>query len=92
MISWIRGILPGLSFVIDVGPIADEEHLVVRWTAHGTYAGGFPGAPAEAIGRPVTFTGTDTLRVADGKLAEYWLNADSLLFNQQLGVRDVPAG
>jgi len=89
MIGWIRGLLSDLNFVIDVGPIADEEHLVVRWTAHGTYRGGFPGAPAEAIGRPVAFTGTDTLRVADGKLAEYWLNADTLLFNQQLGVREV---
>ena len=52
-------------------------------------AGGFPGAPAEAIGRDVTFTGT--LRIAGGKLSEYWANADSLLFFQQLGVREVPA-
>jgi hypothetical protein len=51
-----------------------------------------PGAPAEAVGRKVNFTGTDTLRVADGMLAEYWANADSLLFFQQLGVSAVPAG
>jgi predicted ester cyclase len=70
---------------------ADEEHLVVRWKAQGTYQGGFPGAPSEAVGREVTFTGTDTLRIADGKLAEYWANADSLPFFQQLGVRELPA-
>jgi len=35
-------------------------------------------------------TGTDTLRIADGMLAEYWANADSLLFFQQLGIREVP--
>ena len=35
--------------------------------------------------------GTDTLRVADGQLAEYWANAGSLPFFQQLGVREVPA-
>jgi hypothetical protein len=46
--------------------------------------------PSEAVGREVTFTGTDTLRIADGKFAEYWANADSLLFFQQLGVREVP--
>jgi len=63
---------------------------VVRWKAHGNYAGGFPGAPAEAAGRLLTFTGTDILRIADGKLAEYWANADSLLFFQQLGIRDMP--
>src|SRR5260221_2924357 len=30
------------------------------------------------------------LRIAGGKLAAYWANADSLLFFQQLGVREVP--
>ena len=40
----------------------------------------------------VTFTGSETPRVVGGKLAEYWANADSLLFFQQLGVRDVPVG
>ena len=90
MVSGIRAILPDLNFVIEVGPIADDEYLVVRWTARGTYRGGFPGASPEAIGRTITFTGTDTLRIAAGKLAEYWLNADSLLFSQQLGVREVP--
>ena len=84
-------VLPDLTFVIEVGPITDDEHLVVRWKARGTYCGGFPGAPPEAIGRTITFTGTDTLRVADGKLAEYWTNADSLLFVQQPGVREIPA-
>jgi hypothetical protein len=34
--------------------------------------------------KKVNFTGTDTLRVAGGKLVEYWLNADSLLLAQQL--------
>jgi hypothetical protein len=90
-ISGIHAVLDDLTFVIGVGPITDEEHLVVRWKADGTYRGGFPGASAEAIGRHITFTGTDTLRVAGGKLAEYWANADSLLFIQQLGVREIPA-
>ena len=93
--GWISGIhtvLAGLTFAIEVGPIADREHLVVRWKAHGTYRGGFPGASPEAAGHEVTFTGTDTLRIADGMLAEYWANADSLLFFQQLGVREIPAG
>ena len=44
-----------------------------------------------AADREITFTGTDTLRIADGKLAEYWANADSLLFFQQLGIREIPA-
>jgi predicted ester cyclase len=90
-ISGIHAVLADLAFAIEVGPITDEEHMVVRWKARGTYRGGFPGASPEAAGREVTFTGTDTLRIADGMLAEYWANADSLLFFQQLGVREVPA-
>jgi hypothetical protein len=74
-----------------VGPITDDEHMVVRWKVRGTYHGGFPGASAEAPGREITFTGTDTLRFAGGKLAECWANADSLLFFQQLGIREIPA-
>jgi hypothetical protein len=92
--GWISGIhtvLTGLTFAIDVGPIADREHLVVRWTAQGIYCGGFPGASPGAAGREVIFTGADILRTAGGKLAEYWANADSLLFFQQLGVREIPA-
>src|SRR6266576_3808914 len=69
-VSGIHAILAGLAFVIEVGPITDEEHMVVRWKARGTYRGGFPGASPEAAGREVTFTGTDTLRIADGMLAE----------------------
>jgi predicted ester cyclase len=78
-----------LTFEITVGPIATDDYLVVRWAADGVYAGGFPGAPEEAVGNRVRFTGTDTLRVRDGMLAEYWANADSLLFIQQLGVREL---
>ena len=50
----------------------------------------FPGASPDAIGREVAFTGTDTLRIADGKLAKYWAKAASRLFVQQFGVKEVP--
>ena len=89
-ISGIHAILDGLSFTIDVGPITDDDHLVVRWAARGIYRGGFPGASPEAAGREIAFTGTDILRIAGRRLAEYWANADSLLFVQQLGVREIP--
>ena len=91
--QWVGGIntlLSDLNFEITVGPIATDDYLVVRGKAQGTYSGGFPGASDEAVGSVITFTGTDTLRVIDGMLAEYWANADSLLFVQQLGVKEVP--
>ena len=91
--QWVSGInmlLADLNFEITVGPIATDDYLVVRWTAEGTNGGGFPGASEDAVGSAITFTGTDTLRVIDGMLTEYWANADSLLFVQQLGVTEVP--
>lgn len=91
--GWVSGInklIPDLDFQLDVGPITDGPYLVVRWKAQGTYGGGFPGTSPDAVGRTVTFYGTDTLRVEDGKLIEYWANADSLWFVQQLGVAQVP--
>ena len=92
--QWVSGIntlLPDLNFTIEVGPISTDEYMILRWKARGHYAGGFPGTSPDAVGREISFTGTDTLRIENGKLAEYWANADSLLFFQQLGVAEVPA-
>jgi hypothetical protein len=89
-ISAFHSLFQGVSFAIEVGPIVNGDFLVVRWKAEGTYGGGLPGASPDAVGRRITFTGTDTLRVADGLLAEYWANADSLYFVQQVGMEQVP--
>jgi predicted ester cyclase len=86
--GWIQGIhslFSTLNFAIDVGPICDEQNMVVRWRAEGTYSGGLPGSSPDAIGRQITFYGVDILRVANGRLAEYWATTDSLAFMQQLG-------
>ena len=91
--AWIAGIhavLTSLRFTVQVGPVVSGDHFAVRWEAQGTYTGGFPNASASAVGREIVFTGTDILRVADGLLAEYWVNSDGLLFLQQLGVQELP--
>ncbi|MGW6223351.1 ester cyclase [Streptomyces olivaceus] len=80
-----RSHTPDLTFAVEVPPLYDGDHLSVRWTATGTYDGGFPGAEAPA-GTVVAFTGTDTLRIQDGRFVEYWLNADGLHMLQQLQV------
>ncbi|MGI5500391.1 ester cyclase [Lentzea sp. CA-135723] len=74
LVEWVRSShenTPGLKFTIDVGPIEQAPFTVVRWFAE---AGEF------------SFYGTDILRVEDGRIAEYWLNADSLWAAQQLGL------
>lgn len=88
LVEWIqqtRAFLPDLDFGIEVGPLEDGAYLVVRWRAQGTYGGGMPGAAAP-VGTKVDFTGTDILRVQDGRLVEYWLNSDVLVLLTQLQV------
>ncbi|WP_433219865.1 ester cyclase [Dactylosporangium sp. CS-047395] len=84
-IGQLRAAFPDLTFAVHVGPITEGALSAVRWTATGTYAGGFPGAAA-APGTRIAFTGTDTLRTGpDGRFAEYWLNSDMHVLLAQLG-------
>jgi len=87
--NWVRAIhtiLRNLRFTVQLGPFHDADMVVLRWHATGTYIGGIPNAAA-LTGTPATFYGTDTLRLDDDQhIAEYWANADSLWFAQQLGI------
>lgn len=88
LVGWIiqtRAAVPDLKFSVQVGPIIDENRIAVRWYAEGTYQGGFPGATAPP-GTAVAFTGSDLLRVQNGRLAEYWVNSDTLVLVTQLRV------
>lgn len=84
-VTMMRSLMSDLVFTIDVGPIIDGDHVVVRWVATGHYGGGVPGAGAP-VGTAVTFHGTDILRVANKQVVEYWLNADTLDLMTQLQV------
>ncbi|SMH51106.1 Predicted ester cyclase [Rathayibacter oskolensis] len=85
LVTEMRSLLPDLVFSIDVGPLVDGDHVVVRWVATGHYGGGVPGAAAP-VGTEVTFHGTDILRLADGQVVEYWLNADTFALMSRLQV------
>jgi predicted ester cyclase len=80
-----RSLSSDLVFSIDVGPLVDGDHIVVRWLATGHYGGGLPGAGAP-VGTEVTISGTDILRVSGNQIVEYWLNADMLALMTQLQV------
>ncbi len=90
--QWVAGIhslFKDLTFTLNLGPIVKDPYFILRWRARGTYSGGIQGTDS-AIGNVITFFGTDTLRIADGRIREYWANADSLWFVQQLGLKEVP--
>lgn len=57
---------------------------MARYTYRGTNQGQWRGVPP--TGKAVTFTGTITYRIVDGKAVEAWQNADNLSVLRQLGI------
>ena len=63
--------------------IAEGDKVVGRFTMRGTHSGEFMGvAPT---GRRVTMSGIDIVRVAGGKIAEFWYGEHLLELMQRLG-------
>ncbi len=74
--------LPGQFTIEDL--IAEGEKVVVPYIFRGTHQGPWRGvAPT---GKTVTFTGTITYRIVDGKVVEVWDNPDQLSILRQLGI------
>ncbi|MGW5365233.1 ester cyclase [Actinopolymorpha pittospori] len=70
---------------LDQGPVAEGDLVAARWTFSGSFRGGLPGASAP-VGTRVAFSGMDLVRLADGKVAEYWVSSDADHLMAQLGV------
>lgn len=56
-----RGTLRELRYVVEVGPLVDGDMVAARWIATGSSSKG-----------PARFTGNDIMRIADGRVVEYW--------------------
>lgn len=63
--------------------VAEADKVAIRNTWRGTHQGVFQGLPP--TGKGVTFTGSDTFRLAGGKIAEQWADLDALGLMRQLG-------
>jgi steroid delta-isomerase-like uncharacterized protein len=73
------------DFHLDIDElIAEGDKVVKLFTIHCTHQGEFMGVPPTA--KAITFSGTDTYRIAGGKIAEEWADINWLGFMQQLGV------
>jgi predicted ester cyclase len=64
--------------------VAEGDKVVVRFTFSATYAGGFMDIPA--AGQQVTMPGIIIYRIANGQIAEHWMQVDSAALMQQLAV------
>jgi steroid delta-isomerase-like uncharacterized protein len=68
--------------------IAEGDRVAVRLTAQARPTGNFMGIPA--TGKAYTIPEIHIFRVAGGKVAEHWLQADYLGMMQQLGAMPAP--
>jgi steroid delta-isomerase-like uncharacterized protein len=66
--------------------IAEGDKVVVRLTSHGRHTGEFMGMPP--TGKEYAISEIHIFRIADGKVAEHWRDADMLGMMQQLGAMD----
>lgn len=87
LIVGASGAFPDLRVTIE-DMVAEGNTVVVRTTFHVTHQGAFQGIPA--TGKAITTTGIYILRFAQGKIAEAWVEQDSLGMMQQLGVIPAP--
>ena len=85
--AMMRTAFPDYRMTIDE-QLAEADIVATIWTASGTHEGEWasPIGPVAPTGKAVTWTGTTTLRVVEGKIAEViGTNWDHLGLLQQLG-------
>lgn len=87
----VRTAFPDYRITVDE-QVAEGDTVATVWTGHGTHRGEWasPMGPVAPTGTAVTWTGTTTVRLADGKIIDVLgTNWDHLGILQQLGA--VPA-
>lgn len=62
--------------------LVSDDVVTVRYTARGTHTGEYKGV--EPTGLPASWTGISMYRVADGAVAEIWVEEDRLGLLEQL--------
>jgi steroid delta-isomerase-like uncharacterized protein len=74
--------LPDLRHEI-VEMVAEGDKVAVRLNVTGTHKGELQGIPP--TGKKVSFSAMDFITLMDGKVAEEWMNADTMKLMQQIG-------
>lgn len=88
-ITYLRTAVPDVHFTVD-DTVAEGDKVVYRWSATGTQQGEFFGAPP--TGRSFSTAGIIIARLADGRIAEEWVEWDTMGMLRQLGVLPAPEG
>ena len=70
--------------------LAEGDLVATRILMRGTHQKEMMGIPA--TGNEIAISAINMVRVDDGKIAEHWVNSDSLGMMMQLGVVPPPGG
>lgn len=89
MIGGLHAAFPDFS-LREEAVLCEGELVASRWVASGTHTG-TPFGPLPASGRKFHITGMSIYRVIDGKIAEGWVNDDTLGMALQLGMATMGA-
>ncbi len=84
--SALRQVYSEPQFVVE-DVVAEDDKVLLRWSFSGKHSGAIMGTPP--TGKLITVGGMNLFRFSDGKIVEFWVNADDLGELRQLGV--VPA-
>jgi predicted ester cyclase len=83
----IHAVFPDYHHTIEQ-VMTDGDMVAVRATARGTHQGAFMGVPP--TGKLITIGVLLMMRVRDGKIVEYWANADMASLLEQFGLLQLP--
>jgi predicted ester cyclase len=89
IVSALGAAFPDLKLAIE-DVIAEGDKVAVRYSISGTNTGEFMGIPP--TNKRIELTSLCIFRLADGKVAEMWVENNSLVMLLQLGVVPLPAG
>ena len=84
--TWLRSVFPDLHYTID-DIVVEGEKAVARVHAHGTHRGDYLGQQPTDLA--VEYSEMVILRVADNRIAEWWVVLNQLPILQQIGA--IPA-
>lgn len=83
VITACRAAFEHLNVTVD-DMVAEGDMVTARFTARGMHKGVFMGLPP--TGKSITMTGIEIFRIADGKIAELWGEANLIGIMSQLGI------
>jgi len=88
-VTMVRKAFPDLRFVADL-VVSDGQYVCGRWTMTGTNTGVLDLFNLPPTDRPVTMTGQEIFRAADGRFVEVWHQEDVPGMLSQLGLEPSP--